>query len=158
MENVTFGPFSGYASSVERFNTPADKITSDSSDVRRDPFTGGWYRRKGTTAVLSSSTTGVLESKWSARARQGLELVSPSLTVASTSVVSLGRPHMSEACAPNTYGLPASASAWATNPGVLVPARPLIPAVPTDPSPVKPIGLLDVLDGETPNLASSCWS
>lgn len=80
MDNVTFGPFAGYTSSVERFNTPPDKIATDSADVRRDPFTGGWYRRKGTTAVLSSSTAGVLESKWSARARQGLELVSSSLT------------------------------------------------------------------------------
>lgn len=80
METVTFGPFSGYTSSVERFNTPQDKIATDSADVRRDPFTGGWYRRKGTTPVLSSNTAGMLESKWSARARQGLELVSPSLT------------------------------------------------------------------------------
>ena len=51
MENVTFGPFSGYASSVERFNTPPDKITTDSSDVRRDPFTGGWYRQIGRAHV-----------------------------------------------------------------------------------------------------------
>ncbi len=82
MEQVTFGPFSGYTSSVERFNAPPDKLTAASSDVRRDPFTGGWLRRLGSSYVLSSDTSGMLEggAKWSAVARQGLELASPSLS------------------------------------------------------------------------------
>lgn len=79
MENLTFGPFSGYTSSVERFNAPPDKITGDSYDVRRDPFTGGLVRRSGMAVVQNSGTAGMLDAKWSARARQGLELTSAAL-------------------------------------------------------------------------------
>jgi hypothetical protein len=82
---MTFGPWTGYVSSVPRHMLPPDKISADSQNVYVSPFDGSLRQREGTTIygdTLSGGleVTGLLEQKFSGRVRHMVEMDSPSFS------------------------------------------------------------------------------
>ena len=83
MPRTKYGlPFRGYVSSVPRFQTGPDALTAASRDWLVDPSAGRLLRRKGSQMVGDDirNNVGLLDAKWSARARQMMPLSSNTLT------------------------------------------------------------------------------
>lgn len=77
--------FRGYLASVKRYDAPLEYATDQSLNFNYDPRDRSFERRRGSTILGDTASagvevTGILEDKWSARARKMIALDSPSLT------------------------------------------------------------------------------
>lgn len=75
-------PFDGYVASVKKWQTRPGAMTSTSHDMVLSPFDGSVRRRAGMNLFgdVFGASLGITESKWTMRARQIVELDSPSMT------------------------------------------------------------------------------
>lgn len=76
-----FGPFfDGYVAATDKTRCGPRAMTEDSFDAGVDQATGALYRRPGSATVFDAGNAGLLESKWGARARQVIEMLSDSFS------------------------------------------------------------------------------